>query len=61
MCGVLNKDKKVIIGRTEHVNNVETLVWERMDTNDMENEKSLLESAVETNITDLSIIEKMSC
>ena len=61
MCGVLNKDRKVIIGRTENVNNVETLVWERIDTNELDNTRSLLESAVEANITDHRIVEKMNC
>lgn len=61
MCGVLHESKKVIIGRTQIVNDEEQLVWERIDASEMDNEKSIIESAIECNITDHRIVEKMNC
>ncbi len=61
MGGILNQNLPVIIGRTRLINNIEEIIWEKIECNNFDTEKSLLEAPEELNITEYSVIENIDC
>jgi len=59
--GILDADKPILVGRTSLVNQVETLIWEKIESKKEDFENSVLEPAEELNVGDENFFRNTEC
>lgn len=58
---ILDQEKPVLVGRTSILNQVETLVWEKIESKKEDFESSVLEPTEELNVADEYFFENTDC
>lgn len=58
---IIDSEKPVLIGRTAVQNQVEVLVWEKMDNKKEDFESSVLEAAEDLDVSEEDFFEKTDC